>query len=475
MAPAAFNGGRSSGAAVLRCSRMAPVSTFSPLARAVRVGHHVVPPLLQHPTPSRGGPSPSPGGVKQKHEVECLQRRSFSTGSGDEVILTPPGSVPATSSSLYTVTLNRPKKLNSLSLTMIELLREIYGNKIPAAAAAQSVTGGAVVWLEGAGDKAFCAGGDVAALAAALQKGDRTAGGEFFNKEYSVDFMIAEKNRDHIVSVSVWDKIVMGGGVGLGFHNPIRLVTQKTMFAMPETKIGLFPDVGMTWGLSRLPNADPLAVARFLGLSGFRLNAADCIAFGVGTHFVKQEDLPAVKQHLSTISGEVTPATVAAHLAASPAVLGPSASLPLEPGLSAADCDTISRCFGASVSSVAEVLERLAGERENVSFARKVAETLGEMSPLSLRVSWEAIEAHRAVGVTLREALKMEYRMAMHCLRPQPEADFAEGVTALLLEKRKAKWAHGGVQDVAEDLVQSYFAPVDGVAELGPWAKDLDI
>ncbi|CAD7963375.1 unnamed protein product [Amoebophrya sp. A120] len=377
-----------------------------------------------------------------------------------------------TSSKLHCVTLNRPKKLNSLSLTMIELLEEIYENRIPRQ--------DAIVWLEGAGEKAFCAGGDVAALAEALRGSkcaDRTLGGEFFHKEYKLDYKIAQKNQENVVTVSVWDKIVMGGGVGLGFHNPIRIVTEKTMFAMPETKIGLFPDVGMTWGLSRLANRSPVAIARFLGLTGARLNAADCVNFGVGTHFVKQQDLEAVKAHLGSFTGAVTPTAVQSHLEKLEDVVVKEVSkldsVGVQPTISGADSELISRCFGHSAESVEAVMQRL--EDEKTDFAEKYLKLLRDMSPLSLKVSFAAMERHRSDAETLRSALRTEYKMAMHCLRPQPEADFAEGVSALLLEKRAAKWSHEKVQDVPKALVDSYFATIEGVKELGPWGKELDI
>ncbi|CAD7965250.1 unnamed protein product [Amoebophrya sp. A25] len=424
--------------------------------------------------------SSSSGPIKgAKRSGGNKQVRMFSTGNdAAEVLHTPPSGA---SSKLHTVTLNRPKKLNSLSLNMIRLLERLYGKR----GAAGAIPGNSIVWMEGAGEKAFCAGGDVAALAEALRRGDRTLGGEFFHSEYAVDYRIATQNAaadakdgsgGNIVTVSVWDKIIMGGGVGLGFHNPIRIVTEKTTFAMPETKIGLFPDVGMTWGLSRLRNQDPLAIARFLGLVGFRLNAADCLNFGIGTHFVEQKDLGLVKAHLDTFSGDANADSVATHLETCGAVAKKGSSVvSVEPTLKEADCSVISRCFGASVDSVAGILGALDAEGAG-SFAAKIAATLREMSPLSLQVSFAAIQRHHLEETaTLRSALQLEYRMAMNCLRPQPEADFAEGVAALLLDKRSAKWAHERVEQVPSELVDTFFLPVSGETKLGPWAKELEI
>jgi len=157
--------------------------------------------------------------------------------------------------------------------------------------------------LRGEG-RAFCAGGDVAEVReGVLEKNSRPA--DFFYDEYSLDYDIATLyEREKIVQIALWDGIVMGGGVGLSIHSPIRLATEKTLFAMPETAIGLFPDVGATWSLSRL-KAGP-EVGKLLGLSGLRLGAADCLFAGLATHFCPSDRLGDLEARLMALAEKET-------------------------------------------------------------------------------------------------------------------------------------------------------------------------
>lgn len=161
---------------------------------------------------------------------------------------------------------------------MIRQLRNVYDEWVVKPTAVK------VVLMEGSGGKAFCAGGDVAAV----QK-ECIAGGslpsDFFYEEYQLNDIIATMfDRRGIVQIAVWDGITMGGGVGLSVHGKFRVATEHTVFAKPETAIGLFPDVGGTHVLSRVRGG--MAVGLYIGLTGVRLGAADCLATGLATHYI---------------------------------------------------------------------------------------------------------------------------------------------------------------------------------------------
>merc|ERR1719162_204317 len=176
---------------------------------------------------------------------------------------------------------------------MIGELKEKY--------AALAAAGVRCVILQGEG-RALCAGGDVNEVRDGVLEGTRYPA-DFFHEEYMLDYDIATLyERRGILQLALWDGIVMGGGVGLSVHSPIRIATEKTMFAMPETLIGLFPDVGMTWRLSRLSAGSHVGV--FVGLTGERLGAADCVHAGLATHYCPSERLPDLEEKLRSLGAE---------------------------------------------------------------------------------------------------------------------------------------------------------------------------
>merc|ERR1711971_565942 len=218
-------------------------------------------------------------------------------------------------------------------------------------------------------------------------------------------------------------------------------------------------------GLNQLKvqeGATPVAVGRFLGLTGQRLNAEDCLRFGVGTHFVKQENLPELHAHAARYTGSCSPHEVAAYLEESNLLHRGSSSGALEPAIATQEnVGKIESWFGsASATKIEDAIRnvRAASGTENSAqkcgFAAAVSKTLAKMSPLSLKLTWEAMKRHESVP--FEQALIAEYRMACGCMRAQPEADFREGVTALLVEKRKANWAHASVDEVSDELIESY-------------------
>lgn len=348
------------------------------------------------------------------------------------------------SSGVAKLTLCRPKKLNSLSLPMIRELKDRYAELRRA--------GARCVLLSGEG-RALCAGGDVAEVREGVLEGN-SAPADFFFEEYALDYDIATLHEKRgILQVALWDGIVMGGGVGLSAHSPIRIATEKTLFAMPETLIGLFPDVGMTWALSRLPAGSHVGI--FLGLTGQRLGAADCLAAGLATHYCPSDRLPQMEENLRTLGSErvgdlgavsaaVTAAAGGAQPDAANAVLAPNGA-------------AIERCFGGGVASAEEILSRL--DKEGTTWATDAAATLRLRSPTSVKITFEAIKRHRSID--FKEAMQMEYRLSQWCMRPQPYSDFCEGIRAVLIDKdNKAQWQPARLEDVSHEKVEEFFQPL---------------
>jgi len=339
------------------------------------------------------------------------------------------------------MTLCRPKKLNSLSLPMIRELKERYDELEKA--------GGGCCILSGEG-RALCAGGDVAEVREGVLEGNR-APADFFYEEYALIYEIATlRERCGIVQIALWDGIVMGGGVGLSAHSPIRIATEKTMFAMPETLIGLFPDVGMTWALSRLPAG--AHVGLFLGLTGQRLGAADCVESGLATHYCPSDKLAEVEDRLRSLgnAGDLEAVSSVIKAVAGDAVADPKKAV-LKPNAAA-----IERCFGG-VASAEEIVARL--ENEGCDWSKETLTTLRLRSPTSVKVTLDAVQRH--ASVSFKEAFQMEYRMSQWCMRPQPHSDFCEGIRAVLIDKdNKANWLPAKLEDVSKERVEEFFAPL---------------
>ncbi len=299
--------------------------------------------------------------------------------------------------------LNRPKALNALDLPMIRALcAALAGWRDDPAVHA--------VVIDSASDRAFCAGGDIRAVRAHALAGEADEVERFFAEEYALNAMIAAFPKPYIALI---DGICMGGGIGVSVHGQVRVATEHAVFAMPETAIGFFPDIGATYVLPRLPGA----LGLYLGLTGERMAGADAVHAGLATHFVPRERLPALRAAL-VADGAAAVAPLAAPL--------PAFSL-------AAQRPAIDRCFSAG--SVPDILGRLA--IEDSDWARATLATLGRMSPSAL--SWSFAAIRRGAGLELAAALAAELRLTRAVTR-QP--DFAEGVRAMVVDKdRTPRWA----------------------------------
>ncbi|MDO8607638.1 MAG: enoyl-CoA hydratase/isomerase family protein [Phaeospirillum sp.] len=328
------------------------------------------------------------------------------------------------------IILDRPKALNALTLDQVHAIHP----QLDAWAADPAVT---AVVIEGAGEKAFCAGGDIKLLFEACKAGDRVFVAAFYRDEYRLNRRIKTMPKPY---VALLDGIVMGGGVGVSVHGRFRVATERTLFAMPETGIGFFPDVGGSHFLPHLPGH----IGLYLGLTGARLKAADTLHVGIATHYVESERLPALREALSEARDDAEVAATLTGFASDPGPAGLDDKRAL-----------IDRCFGKA--TLAEALAALAAESD--PWAAETLATIAGKSPHLVAVSFEMIRRGRALSFD--DCMKMEFRLAMELA---PAQDFIEGVRALLIDRdNRPVWRVAG--DAAEVL-----APFDAVPACGDLA-----
>jgi enoyl-CoA hydratase/carnithine racemase len=316
------------------------------------------------------------------------------------------------------IRLNRPKALNALNPEMVLA--------VIAALAAFAPDPAVHFVLIDAPARGFCAGGDVRALREAGMAGMGGPIEEFFTAEYAMNQALADFAKP---VVSLIDGICMGGGIGLSVHGSHRVASERAVFAMPETAIALFPDVGTSYVLPRLPGA----LGMYLGLTGARLAGADAVHGGLATHFVENAKLPALAEAL--VADGV--AAVAAFAAPLPAfTLAPHRAL-------------IDHAFAAP--NVPEILHRLSAADDE--FAQQTLAALRAHSPLSISWSFEIVRrgATSDLPACLAAELALVRKVAMH-----PE--FHEGVRAVLVDKdRQPKWHPERLEDVDPAVVAAMF------------------
>lgn len=350
------------------------------------------------------------------------QMRTMSSDSQDEVIF-------ERKDDKGIITLNRPKQLNALNLSMAKLLYSQLRKW-------ETDNTLRMVIIKGNGDKAFCAGGDVKAIA--LEGKNSKLSKEFFREEYRLNNQIGSLSVPYI---SFLNGIVMGGGVGLSVHGVYRVATEKSVFAMPETAIGLFPDVGSSWLLPRLPGK----LGLYLGLTGHRLEGRDLYKAGIATHFVCSAKLEELENDLLRLKN--------ADLKKIDALLTRfqeqweqdfKKEFSLKPYIG-----RINSVFGAE--SVEKIIETLKNDQSE--WAKKTLEVLTKVSPTSLKVAYS--QYHKGINMSLPDCLKMEYRIVQNFMNNH---DFFEGIRALLIDKdNNPKWKPSTLSEVTEQLVESYF------------------
>lgn len=329
-------------------------------------------------------------------------------------------------SGLGVVTLTRPDVLNALTSDMCLQLAQKLGEwqDSPAIKA---------VVIRGAGNKSFCAGGDIRTL---VEHGpdNNIAACEFFAAEYKLNAKIHHFPKPFIALI---DGIVMGGGVGISIHGSHRIVTENTLFAMPETAIGLVPDVGASYFLPKFPGH----VGRYIGLTGARLMGSDILYAGIGTAYMKAEKLEQFISELmsSDITSDDDVDTIVARFAENPG------AAPLDEFR-----DLIDAAF--SENSIEDIIDHL--KAIDHEWAKETLAVLMKMSPISLKVALEQL--NRAGNLDFDECMVMEYRIATAIL--SYDSDFYEGVRAVLIDKdHNPKWIPASHDEVSNDMVLAHF------------------
>ena len=317
------------------------------------------------------------------------------------------------------ITLNRPKALNALDLAMIQAVHQALDSwrDNPAVHA---------VVVEGAGGRAFCAGGDLREIRDLLLAGDHAGVEAFFVAEYALNLAVARYPKPYVALV---DGGCMGGGIGLSIHGTARVATEAALFAMPETGIGLFPDVGASHALPRLRPG----CGMYMGLTGARLGGADALWAGVATHYVSRETL-------AELADEIAEDGVA--------VLG-SATVPTTDALLPYAAQHL-RAFEAD--SVTGIVAGLLADGSD--WADEAMQALRAASPSSVMLSFELIR--RGAGRTLEECLQAELALTRRATR---HPDFLEGVRAMVVDKDRApRWSPSSLTAVDQDAVAAMFA-----------------
>ncbi len=337
------------------------------------------------------------------------------------------------------VTLNRPTALNALSLDMVQALHTLLRD-------CAADTAVAALLLRGAGEKAFCAGGDIRALYASARSGGRIHE-EFFPAEYRLDYFLHRYPKPIIAAI---DGITMGGGMGLAQGASLRIAGERTRIAMPEVGIGLFPDVGASFFLSRLPGA----LGPYLALTGALLRPADALYSGLADCYLAPDDMPRLATALEALawsdSGviEDLDRTIRAFATDPPPSPAPLAALR----------PAIDLHFGRA--TVPAILESLRGETraDYAEWAGQTSTLLMKRSPTMLAVALRELQRGRTLG--LADCFRMEAGMVRRSLE---QGDFLEGIRALLIDKDNApKWRPDRIEAVSEASVEAFF--------LDPWA-----
>jgi len=357
---------------------------------------------------------------------------------------------------LRTIELNRPKKLNSLNASMIRKI-------VPRMVEWEQSSLAQVIVMKGAGDKAFCAGGDIAALAKQNMEGPegQRASVDYFAVEYKLNHYIATYKKPYIAFM---DGITMGGGVGLSIHAPFRIATERTVFAMPETTIGFFPDVGASFFLPRMNGA----IGTYLALTSERLTGANVFYSGVATHYLHSTSLPSLESRLAELrfkdyeSMETRLAVIEMTIEEYATGLPQGGEMLLGGELRRA----IDRCF--SKESVADVIIALKEEQgPTKEWAEKTLYTLHQRSPTAVHVAFKQMQIGRDWSIS--ETFQREHQIAAHFMRHH---DFVEGVSARLISKEEPKptpkWQPASLEDVGFDnrTALSFFQKAEDIPRL---------
>ncbi|WP_394388192.1 enoyl-CoA hydratase/isomerase family protein [Shewanella woodyi] len=344
------------------------------------------------------------------------------------------------------VTLNVEKAINSLNLEMVYAMTA----QLKAWREDDDI---ALVMLDGAGDKGFCAGGDVRAIyhASMMTPGELTQDAvEFFENEYQLDYLLHSFPKP----VMVWgDGIVMGGGLGLMAGASHRVLTERSRIAMPEVTIGLYPDVGGSYFLNRMPGSTGL----FLGLTAYNMNAGDAKFVNIGNHYLNSDDKEPMLDHLATLSWSGDNDANHQLLSQELNLLEQRVAISMPGSQLAAKQSEIAELMSGSLS---EIIERVSHSDFSDTWLARPIKTLLSGSP----ISWHLIyrQAQLGTGLSLTDVFKFELGLSVNCCAI---GDFSEGVRALLIDKdRMPNWRYQSVADVPQNLIEKMTC--------SPWQTD---
>lgn len=334
------------------------------------------------------------------------------------------------------ILLNRPKALNALSLEMVNALGDTLKKW------ENDATINAVI-IKGSGDRAFCAGGDIRSIYH-LREEVKANPGEFFAFEYRMNTLLHHFKKPYI---SLLDGITMGGGVGISIHGSHRIATERLLFAMPETAIGFFPDVGAGYFLTRCPDY----FGFYLGLTGERIGAADAAKLGLITHTVASNQLPELEHALIDAGNRLNNAEQLERQLNNFIIPAKNTTLWQHR-------DTINECFSAP--TVADVLLKL--EHIETDFAKNTLKTLLKRSPTSLAVTLKHLQLSQ--HETFNQIIEREYHIAQNFLRHH---DFFEGVRAAVIDKGDTpQWLPARISDIDQATIEAYFIAHEAPLEL---------
>jgi len=332
------------------------------------------------------------------------------------------------------LSLNRPKAIHALTYGMVQAM-------VTALLEWRDDDGVGAVLIDHAEGRGFCAGGDIAFLRNSALNDGGASGRKFFHDEYQLNHLLMTYGKP---VVAFMDGITMGGGVGLSDPATYRVVTEATRYAMPETGIGLFPDVGGGWFLSRMKGR----MGQYLALTGARLDGAECLWAGLASHYLPAENLGEAKARIASDPSAI--ATILRELSA----------VPSEPKI-AAHAEEIERLFASD--RYEDILAALAAE--GTDFAQSTLKTLATKSPQTCKVALRQL----ATSLTLPDFaanMVMEYRIGSRVLLMP---DFAEGVRAVIVDKDNAPvWSPATPEGVTDDLLDAIFAPLGADDEWKP-------
>jgi enoyl-CoA hydratase len=344
-----------------------------------------------------------------------------------EVIVTREGAVGRLS-------LDRPQAIHALTLEMVRAMTAALLDW-------RDHEGMQAVVIDHAEGRGFCAGGDIGLLRKSAIEDGGAAGRQFFFEEYRLNHLIFAYPKP---VVAFMDGITMGGGVGISQPAKFRVATENTRLAMPETGIGLFPDVGGGWYLSRLPGR----LGQFLALTGARLDGAECLWSGLATHYLPSDKLDEAKARIAEHPDRV--AGILAELSDEP-----------PPARIEGNAAKIAKLFASD--DYEAILEAL--EADGSEWAQKELATLSTKSPQACKVALRELAASMALD-DFADEMRMEYRMASRVLTLP---DFAEGVRAVIVDKTNdPKWDPARPEDVSDTLLDAIFAPLPDDEEWSP-------